>query len=99
MGLLTTKDRKVAEAIASIGYCNPFLPERIDVERRALGAEFVGHHHVMFLPPEAGSQTAFPNVTAIQVKAIQLADQMRKRLISGAEANETELLIYEDVVL
>ena len=29
------------EVVASLGYCNPFLPERIELERAALGKDFV----------------------------------------------------------
>jgi hypothetical protein len=41
MSLLTPSEWAIAEAIASIGYTNPFLPERIELEKKALGTEFV----------------------------------------------------------
>ena len=41
MALLTAKDRRTAKGIAGLGYCNPFLPERVEMERTALGADFV----------------------------------------------------------
>jgi len=41
MPLLTGPDRTFVQAIAALVYANPFLPERIEGERAALGAEFV----------------------------------------------------------
>ena len=37
MPLLPPDEWRVAEAIAGIGYCNPFLPERVELEKQALG--------------------------------------------------------------
>ena len=34
-------DLRYAQAISGLLYCNPFLPERIDFERAALGDAFV----------------------------------------------------------
>lgn len=99
MSWLARRERLVAEAIAGIGYCNPFLPERIELERRALGQEFVGQHQVMYLPPGAGPEIAFPNVGALHARATELADAMHERLVSGVQANESDLRLYEDVVL
>ncbi len=36
-----SKERRYLQAIANLGYCNPFLPERVELERAALGSEFV----------------------------------------------------------
>ena len=41
MALLTASEWRVAEAIAEIGYTNPFLPERIDLEKKTLGKAFM----------------------------------------------------------
>ena len=41
MAFLTTSERAFLRAIANLGYCNPFLPERIEYEREALGPDFV----------------------------------------------------------
>jgi hypothetical protein len=39
--LFLPDDRRFAEAMRAINACNPFLPERIDAERAALGSRFV----------------------------------------------------------
>ena len=40
MALLKPEERAFARAISCISYCNPFLPERIEHEKKALGDEF-----------------------------------------------------------
>ena len=41
MLLKSTEEVRTAETIAQLTYCNPFVPERIALERTLLGAAFV----------------------------------------------------------
>lgn len=41
MGLLSDTERDFAVAASHLAYVNPFLPERIEWERRAIGEEHV----------------------------------------------------------
>jgi hypothetical protein len=59
MALLNTADWNCAEAIAGIGYCNPFLPERLDLERRALGSKFIEGPPVRQRRPELSMADTF----------------------------------------
>ncbi len=61
MALLNSTDWKCAEAIAGIGYCNPFLPERVELERQALGARFVEGPSVRQRGLEPSMAEMFPN--------------------------------------
>ena len=36
MAILSKQEECVATAITQIGYCNPFLPARLELERQAL---------------------------------------------------------------
>ena len=40
MPLFRDSDRRFVELVSQLAYCNPFLPERIALERQALGADF-----------------------------------------------------------
>ncbi|MFA6243176.1 MAG: sigma 54-interacting transcriptional regulator [Candidatus Hydrogenedentales bacterium] len=42
MALFRDSERTCADALVGLGYCNPFLPERIDFERAVLGKQFIG---------------------------------------------------------
>ena len=93
MGFLSTEDRTLAEAISSLAYCNPFLPERIACERQALGADFVAGGTLWHASGEPA-----PNVDALRQRAGALTDRLSARLGSGPRLTEADLRLYEDVV-
>src|SRR5262245_56803294 len=93
MSFLSPGDRTLADAISSLGYCNPFLPERIACERQALGADFVAGGTLWH-----ASGDSAPNVHALRQRAGALTDRLSARLGSGARPTEADLRLYEDVV-
>jgi hypothetical protein len=99
MAVLSSRERNVAEAIGQIGYCNPFLPNRLALEQRALGSEFQRADPVINLPPNQDVKTIFTNFTALRRRAEVLADKMRTRVMSGTTSSELELRTYQDLVL
>ncbi len=46
MGIFTAEELARAEAIGELARCNPFLPERLTLERRVLGDDYVGDDRV-----------------------------------------------------
>ena len=99
MTILSTRDLLVAEAISQIGYCNPFLPERLALERAALGGDFCCADPVINLPPNADLQTVFPNFVALRQRAEVLSEAMRKKLLSGTTPTEHELRVYQNLAM
>jgi sigma-54 specific flagellar transcriptional regulator A len=99
MAILSSRDLKIAEAIGQIGYCNPFLPERLTLERAALGEDFCCADPVINLPPDADLQTIFPNFIALRERAEVLSETMRRKLLSGAAPTERELQVYQNMTL
>lgn len=56
MRFLTEQERSFLQVMSTLGSCNPFLPERVVLERQVLGSEFVSGHNVWKLQvddPEA----------------------------------------------
>jgi transcriptional regulator with AAA-type ATPase domain len=96
MGLLGTGDRVLAEAISRLAYCNPFLPERIECERQALGTEFVSGGTLWHV---SGQPQPAPNVHALRQRAETLAARLSARLREGVRPSPEELGLYEDVVV
>src|ERR1039457_7283691 len=97
MPFLTASQRSLLRAVAGLGYCNPFLPERVKWERAALGAEFVEGEPVWsyrFEQPQPRE-----NVGRILVKLEAVAEQLRARLSQSAGARAPDLVLYEDAVL
>ena len=99
MAILSSRELKVAEAIGAIGYCNPFLPERLALERTALGAEFFCADPVINLPPGADLKTIFPNFTALRERAEVLSEKMRGKILAGTTPSEREVRVYQDMAL
>jgi transcriptional regulator with AAA-type ATPase domain len=89
-------DRRAAEQISRLAYCNPFLPERIDTERAILGSAFVAGPAVWSKRPDADES---PNLLEIGARAEALARRWREHLRAAGKADERELALYEDVVL
>ncbi|MCX5771147.1 MAG: sigma 54-interacting transcriptional regulator [Candidatus Hydrogenedentes bacterium] len=97
MGLFEDAEMRCAEALAALGYCNPFLPERIAYERAILGDEFVDtdgtwHKH-------AEEQEARPNIELLTQRAKLLADSALDRLWAGNRPGDAEHGLYHDIVL
>src|SRR5215813_1322387 len=70
VAFLEGPDRQLAEAISRLAYCNPFLPERIEFERQALGDAFVPGGTLWHA---AGLPEPPPNVGALRERAAALS--------------------------
>ncbi len=99
MSLLSANEWRVAEAIARIGYANPFLPERIELEKQALRKDFVHFQPFLQYRPDCPVADLFPNVRALCERCGQLLVKMRAKLIAQVPATERELEVYENLVL
>lgn len=97
MVLFTEAERRCAEALANLSYCNPFLPERIEYERVILGKDFTEtdsawHKH-------ANEEAGRPNIELLTQRAKMLTDSARERWIGGRQIGDIERALYEDTVL
>jgi DNA-binding NtrC family response regulator len=99
MSLLPSADWAAAKAIAGIGYCNPFLPERVELERRALGRGYVPVGPVIRARPGTPVGELFPNVPTLHQRAYDLVEAACNRLTDGAPATPAEMVVYEDLAL
>src|SRR3989441_270029 len=89
-------DRALAEAISRLAYCNPFLPERIECERAALGPAFVAGGTLWHA---TGEPDPMPNVAALGKLSEALAGRLAARLTEGVRPSAEDLQLYEDVVV
>ncbi len=98
MAILNTEDRGFLEIVAKVSYANPFLAERIDYERLALGSEFdesQANWNLLGDDPE----THQANTRLIAERAYSIVAGMQQQLKKGVAASLTELQLYEDTVL
>jgi DNA-binding NtrC family response regulator len=96
MGLLKDADRDFVTAVSHLAYVNPFLPERIEWERRALGTEHLPFDTVWHARSDPGGEN--PNEARIVERSAALAEALRERLAGGARATAEETELYRDLV-
>ena len=100
MAFLNRTERRQAEAIAQIGYCNPFLPERLKWERQVLGERYQEDSAVMNLPSSmVEEERVFGNFLLIVKRAQELADAMRVRVLAGQCTREDDQKLYRETIL
>src|SRR5438270_11533055 len=95
MAFLSASERAFLRSVSQLAYCNPFLPERVDCERTALGADFVEGEPVWSLPVDQPERPR-ANVWWVVEKLAPLAEQLRARL--NADVRDDDLALYEDAV-
>ena len=83
MAFLNRAERRQAEAIAHIGYCNPFLPERLKWERQILGDRYQEGAAVINFLSSAEAELVFANFGLLLEHAQKLVDKMRGRAMNG----------------
>jgi len=99
MGLFHSRELPIAEGLAGIGYCNPFLPERIALEQQILGADYLPSPAIMHWQPTNSPADNYPNFPRLRDRAERLVDAVHARLLSASAPAERELRLYEDLVL
>jgi len=99
MGLFKAAELDLARTISRLDYCNPFLPERLTLERRALGADYVGFEQVLNVRSGAGHEEVEENIRRLVARVGRAVEMARQRLAGGFAANEREHALYEDLAL
>jgi transcriptional regulator with AAA-type ATPase domain len=89
-------EQQLVSAVTRLVFTNPFLPERIECERAALGEAFIPGDRVW--NALADPQREASNVAKIGERAESLVESARKRLSDGAKASAEELNLYEQLV-
>src|SRR5687767_14901795 len=97
MSLFTDSDRRFAETLAELAYCNPFLARRTELERQALGREFderFAQWNVI------GDITADqPNLSRLQARTEAVLARAREASTAGAAASEGRQAFARDIAL
>jgi DNA-binding NtrC family response regulator len=97
MKLLPTADAQFLETVVRIAFANPFSPDRLALEREALGEEFAAGSSSVWSRTQLDVHDANLNRLATRSKAI--VDAARDALAGGARGSKQELTLYEDAVL
>jgi transcriptional regulator with AAA-type ATPase domain len=98
MAFLTSPERAFLRAASRLAFCNPFLPERVEHERAALGSEFAADEPVWsfsILDP-ARRRT---NVWRIGARLEELCPYLRDRIEARTPSSDEDRVLYEEAVL
>ncbi|MFM7059412.1 MAG: hypothetical protein ACKO2P_21070, partial [Planctomycetota bacterium] len=99
MALIQDSERPFLQALARLNCTNPFTPERLDLEKQALGADFTAEPDTYWsLTPDQTTQRR-PNLIRLLERARSAADDIRSRLLQRRPATDQELQLYDDLSL
>ena len=96
--LFSASDRKFAETISKIAFANPFLPERVEYEKKALGKKFDPSTRP-FWSWTLDDELDRPNVLLLTNLITELTTKLRGRIAEGEEVTENEFQLYDDLAL
>ena len=97
MPFLTSAQRTLLQGVSRLGYANPFLPERVELERAVLGGEFIEGEPVWSYRAEHPEPRA--NVWRIASLLEPVVEQLGAALRGAQAATEADLALYEDGAL
>jgi len=97
MAFMNEKERKYAEIIDKLVDCNPFKPERIELEKQALSLDFKVTDKVWSIKAKDYSERE--NILLLKETVESFVEKLRLRLYEGRKATTKELEIYENLVL
>jgi hypothetical protein len=86
MALLTEFERHAAQTMGMLVFANPFLSERITLEKQVLGDAFIetdADWNVRF-----GSGAEHPNLELLSERAEAQVQMIRTRLLEGGKATQ-----------
>ena len=98
MAVVNEADRAFLQAVAKLAYCNPFLPERIEYEREALGDRFSDAEPVWSVRVDDPDRPR-ANLVEISNRLDTVCDSLRALLTSGTSVTADDLELYEVGVL
>jgi len=94
VGFLSAVEHRFLSAVSQLAYSNPFLAERAEFERAALGSDYEGEE--VWSLPVSDPERPRANVWRINERLVPLTEDLRARL---HDASEPDLLLYEDAII
>ncbi len=98
MPFLSSHERSFLQAVGRLGYSNPFLPERIQYEREALGQEYEEAEPVWSMRVE-DPERPHVNIIHLSERVETLVQRMRAALVQGSRPSGPDLELYQDAGL
>ncbi len=91
---LSAGERSFLERLSRLATANPFLPERIDLERQILEDAFEEGSPVWSKRLDRRN----PNVVKLEARATAAANEIREKFSSGTSPTDSERRLFEELV-
>ena len=98
MGFIPAEDLAFVRAVSELSNANPFLPERLQLEKAALGDAFVAEPHDYWSLTSEQTQRR-SNLVLILDRARKVAESLRNKLLRKSVVADEQLGLYDDLVL
>ena len=94
--VIRKEDRPLVEGLEQLMFCNPFLPERTELERELLGPDFVETPHPRHVRTDDPAEDE--NLSLLVKRAGEAAKRCRARLEEQGVLPEDEIGLYYNLV-
>ena len=98
MALISDPDTAFLQVVSRLAFCNPFLPERIELEREALGDEHINQGEVWSMMPDTEFRF-YPNNEKIDARTREILAKVAQATGRGEKLSKGELDIYEEAAM
>ncbi|MFT5304094.1 MAG: hypothetical protein ACI814_004918, partial [Mariniblastus sp.] len=96
MALFKNSERTFAESVSKMSFSNPFLNERVELEREALGNDF-DDETLPFWSWSLVDEADRPNVILLSQRVKDLTEKLRSRIADGQAVTDAEFELYDDL--
>ena len=96
--LFNKSDRKFAQAVSKIAFANPFLPERVEFEKEALGKKFDPDTRP-FWSWTLNDELDRPNNLMLERLVTELTTKLREKISSAESISKEDFQLYDDLAL
>ena len=96
--LFNKSDRKFAQTVSKIAFANPFLPERVEFEKEALGKKFDPDTRP-FWSWTLNDELDRPNNLMLERLVVELTTKLREKISSAESISKEDFQLYDDLAL
>ena len=97
MDVYSPSERRFLTAVSNLAYSNPFLPERLEYEKTALGRDFVPGGPV-WSASVGDPDTEPPNLIRLHARLEPMIESIHARMERASDMTAADLAIYEESV-
>jgi transcriptional regulator with AAA-type ATPase domain len=96
MSLFSKTEHTFAQTVSDLSFANPFLHERVEFEKAALGKDFDSETRP-FWSWSLSDEADRPNVITLTRRVAELAKDLRQRIADAIEVTDAEFELYDDI--